>query len=57
VAEYWIIDPDAQTVEVFALVKRVYQLLPKSMGKDVAKSKLLAGFKTTFAEMIVDHFY
>lgn len=51
VPEYWIIDPDAQTVEVFALVKGVYQLHSKSTGKDVAKSKLLAGFKTTFAEL------
>ncbi len=53
VAEYWIIDPDSQTVEVFALVKGVYQLHSKSTGKDVAKSKLLVGFKTTFADLKV----
>ena len=52
VTEYWIVDPDAQTVEVFALVKGVYQLHSKSTGKDVAKSKLMAGFKTTFAELM-----
>ena len=26
VAEYWIIDPDAATIEVFALIKRAYEL-------------------------------
>jgi len=51
VAEYWIIDPDAATIEVFALIKGVYQLHSKSTSKDLAKSKLLAGFKTTFAEL------
>lgn len=53
VTEYWIIDPDAATIEVFALVKGIYQLHSKSMGKDTAKSKLLAGFKITFAEVTV----
>ncbi|MEO6181681.1 MAG: Uma2 family endonuclease [Verrucomicrobiota bacterium] len=51
VTEYWIIDPDASTIEVFALIKDVYQLHSKSTGKEAAKSKLLAGFKTTFAEL------
>ena len=51
VAEYWIIDPDAETIEVFALVKGVYQLHSKATRKETAKSKLLAGFKTTFAEL------
>ena len=52
VAEYWIIDPDAQTIEVFALIKGVYQMHSKATGKNLAKSKLLAGSKTTFAELI-----
>ncbi len=52
VAEYWIIDPDASAIEVFALIKGVYQLYSKSTGKELAKSKLLAGFKTTFAELM-----
>lgn len=48
VAEYWLIDPDAATIEVFALIKGVYQLHSKATGKEPARSKLLAGFKTTF---------
>lgn len=51
VAEYWIIDPDAQAIEVFALAKGAYQLYSKATGKEVAKSRLLAGFKTNFIEL------
>ena len=51
VAEYWITDPDAEAIEVFALIKGVYQLHSKATGKEPAKSKLLAGFKTTFTEL------
>ena len=52
VAEYWIIDPDAAAIEVFALIKGVYQLHSKATGKEQAKSRLLAGFKTTFIELM-----
>ena len=52
VAEYWIIDPDAAAIEVFALSKGVYQLHSKATGKEQAKSKLLAGFKVTFTELM-----
>ncbi len=51
VAEYWIIDPDAAAIEVFALIKGVYQLHSKATGKELAKSRLLAGFKTAFIEL------
>lgn len=51
VAEYWIIDPDAATIEVFTLAKGNYQLHSKAAGKEQAKSRLLAGFKTTFGEL------
>lgn len=51
VAEYWIIDPDAEAVEVFALVRGSYQLHSKATGREQAKSKLLAGFNVTFIEL------
>ena len=51
VAEYWIIDPDAEAIEVFALIKGVYQLHSKATGREPVKSKLLAGFKTNFREL------
>jgi len=50
-AEYWIIDPDAQAIEVFKLTKGAYQLHSKATGKAPVKSKLLAGFKTNFLEL------
>ncbi|MFN3407632.1 MAG: Uma2 family endonuclease [Limisphaerales bacterium] len=52
VTEYWIVDPDAETIEVFALVKGVYQLHSRAKGGEVAKSKLLSGFKTSFRELL-----
>ncbi len=52
-AEYWLIDPDAETIEVFTLAKGGYQLHPKATGKVVVKSKLLAGFKMNFVELTV----
>ena len=51
VAEYWIIDPDTKAIEVFTLIKGAYQLHSKATDKELAKSKLLAGFKTNFIEL------
>lgn len=42
VAEYWIVDPDSETIEVFVLTKGIYQLHSKSTRKESAKSRLLA---------------
>jgi Uma2 family endonuclease len=50
--EYWLIDPDSRTVEAFALVKGAYQLHSKATGAEHAKSKLLAGFKISFSELL-----
>ena len=52
VKEYWIVDPDSETIEVFALVKGVFQLHSRAKGSEVAKSKLLPGFKVTFRELM-----
>ncbi len=45
VAEYWIVDPSAQTVEVFVLREGSYQLLARWVGKQIARSALLDGFE------------
>lgn len=50
--EYWIIDPDSETIEVFALIKGVFQLHNRAVGAQVAKSKLLAGFSLAFKELV-----
>ena len=45
VKEYWIIDPEPETVEVLALVNGRYELVKRSRPGDTAASQLLPGFK------------
>ena len=62
IKEYWIIDPDKQTVEVFTLENGVYKIfgkwgpdesvLPLLGGTRIAKSKLLDGFKVSIDEIM-----
>ena len=47
VKEYWIIDPEAQTVEVLFLEGGRYRLLMRCTADQVASSRLLPGFETT----------
>jgi Uma2 family endonuclease len=46
VKEYWIIDPEAQTVEVLFLENGRYRLLMRCTGDQIAASRLLPGFET-----------
>ena len=50
--EYWIVDPDSKTIEVFALIKGVLQLHSRAVGSQTAKSKLLSGFSLTFKDLV-----
>ncbi len=50
--EYWIVDPDSETIEVFALIKGVFQLHSRAVGKQKAKSKLLYGFGISFRDLL-----
>jgi Uma2 family endonuclease len=50
--EYWIVDPDSETIEVFALIKGVYQLHRRAVGAQTAKSKLLPGFGLSFKDLL-----
>lgn len=52
VAEYWIVDPDSETIEVFALVKGGYELHSRAQHAEVAKSKLLSGFRIAFHDLL-----
>jgi len=52
VKEYWIIDPEAQTVEVLALINGRYELLQRSHPGETAASRLLPGFEVSAAYLI-----
>lgn len=45
VREFWLIDPEARTVEVFFLEDEQYRLLGRFRPGQTAKSRLLPGFK------------
>ena len=49
VTEYWIIDPEPETVEVLALVNGRYELVKRSHPGETAASRLLAGFEVPVA--------
>lgn len=47
VKEYWIIDPESETVEVLALVNGRYELVQRSRPGETAASRLLPGFEVS----------
>lgn len=51
VAEYWIVDPDAQTIEVFTLGERGFELLATYAGEKVLTSPTLEGFELNLTEV------
>jgi len=52
VSEYWIIDPEAQTIEVFALGRTGFKLHSRTgQANEVAVSKLLSGFSVNWYEL------
>ena len=50
--EYWIVDPDSETIEVFALAGGVYHLHSRANRGQKAKSKLLPGFGLSCKELL-----
>ena len=44
---YWIIDPESETVEVWALVGGRYELVQRSRPGETAASRLLPGFEVS----------
>ncbi len=51
ILEYWIVDPDAKTVEVFGLDEGVYTLIVKAGMGEKAHSRLLEGFEIETASV------
>jgi len=53
VREYWIIDPEAQTIEVFSRERGAFKLTSKADLGETASSKLLSGFAVTWSQLIL----
>jgi len=52
VLEYWIVDPEAKTIEVYTLIKGAYVPYGRWGNGEIAKSKLLDGFKVSVDEIM-----
>lgn len=53
VREYWIIDPEAQTIEVFALEKGAFKLAARAEHGETAASKLFPGFTVAWSQLVL----
>lgn len=51
VPEYWIVDPDQRTIELYVLHGNTYHLLGKYGVGETAHSNILAGFEVAVAEI------
>jgi Uma2 family endonuclease len=54
VKEYWIIDPEAQTVEVLGLEGVRYEILTRARLRETAESRLLSGFRVDVSALLAD---
>jgi Uma2 family endonuclease len=52
VKEYWLIDPEARTVEVLHFENDRYQLFMRATPGQAAASKLLNGFDVSVTELL-----
>lgn len=53
VAEYWMVDPEARTIEVFALTQGADQLHARGEGAETVSSRVLPGFSLAFSQIEV----
>jgi Uma2 family endonuclease len=51
VREYWIVDPDACTIELFVQRNGFYELLGKHSAGETVRSEILPGFKVKVDEI------
>jgi Uma2 family endonuclease len=53
VREYWIVDPEAHTIEIYTLEKGAFRLHALVEQGETAASKLLSGFKITWSRLLL----
>lgn len=53
VAEYWIVDSEAKSIEVFTLADGVYRLHSRASDTEPARSRLLKGFSLAYPQIEV----
>jgi Uma2 family endonuclease len=51
VPEYWIVDPRAETIEIYALEQGIYELASQYSRSEVAASQVLPGFEVPVEEI------
>ncbi len=56
IPEYWIVDPANQTVEIFTIVKKKYQLFSTAEVKGKVESKILKGFTANLKDIFKKDF-
>ncbi|MCB0032364.1 MAG: Uma2 family endonuclease, partial [Anaerolineales bacterium] len=54
VNEYWLVDPDMETVELFMLVEQAYELLSKADKYGTVSSTLLVGLQIPCQDIFAD---
>jgi Uma2 family endonuclease len=54
ISEYWLVDPNRRTIEVYFLREGVYLLLGKWGMGDAARSEVLHGFEVSVSAVLTD---
>lgn len=54
VKEYWLLDPEAGTVEVLHLTRGEYQLVGRWRSGETAESRLLEGFRVNVTDVLLE---
>jgi len=56
IREFWLLDPEAETVEVFVLTAGEYRLLGRWRPGETARSEILKGFTVPVGKLFTDEF-
>ena len=54
VNEYWLVDPEAHTIEVYTLTEGVYTLLGQFGAGQATRSQALSGFEVSVDEVFAE---